>query len=137
MVRRVYPQSAVIPWRRRGRALEVLLITSRRGRRWIVPKGLVEPDLSARHSAAKEALEEAGVEGRVGKRCLGTYEYEKWGGVCRVRVYPLQVLKQLRTWQEDFRKRRWFTPRDAVQRLDEEALGEVVEGFAVWMAKRT
>src|SRR5210317_1534724 len=48
-------QSGVIPYRVRKGNLEILLITSRRERRWIIPKGIIEPDYSARNSAAKEA----------------------------------------------------------------------------------
>jgi phosphohistidine phosphatase len=61
----IYRQSAVIAYRRRPRGVEVLLITSRKGTRWVLPKGVVEPGLSPATSAAKEALEEAGVRGTV------------------------------------------------------------------------
>ena len=42
---RVIPQSAVIPYRWQGERLRVLLITSRRSGDWIVPKGLLEPEV--------------------------------------------------------------------------------------------
>ena len=42
-------QSGVIPYRVRKGNLEILLITSRRERRWIIPKGIIEPDYSARN----------------------------------------------------------------------------------------
>ena len=67
-----YQQSAVIPFRGRGNSLEILVITSRRKRRWVVPKGVKEPDLSPQDSAAKEALEEAGIEGDVFPAAIGS-----------------------------------------------------------------
>ena len=57
-----YIQSGVLPYRVEGGVMRVLLITSQGGRRWVIPKGIVEPGLSAVVSAAKEALEEAGNE---------------------------------------------------------------------------
>jgi phosphohistidine phosphatase len=60
----IYTQSAILPYRLRGDDLEVLVITSRKGTRWVLPKGIVEPGMTAAASAAKEAMEEAGVEGR-------------------------------------------------------------------------
>ena len=70
-------QSAVIPFRRRDGQLEVLLITSSNNKRWVIPKGVKEPELSPRKSAAREALEEAGIEGPVSGESIGTYAYEK------------------------------------------------------------
>jgi phosphohistidine phosphatase len=67
----MYRQSAVIPYRRGPSGLEVLLVTSRKGTRWVLPKGVVEPDLSPAASAAKEALEEAGVRGPIDDEPLG------------------------------------------------------------------
>ena len=57
-----------------------LLVTSRKGTRRVLPKGVVEPDLSPAASAAKEALEEAGICGPIDHEPLGTYQYRKWGG---------------------------------------------------------
>jgi len=59
-------RSGVIPYGRRDGAVEVLLITSSDGQHWVIPKGVIEPGMSAAESAAKEAYEEAGIRGRVG-----------------------------------------------------------------------
>lgn len=56
-----FPQSGAIPYRWYAQQLQVLLTTSRRNKRWIIPKGLIEYHLSAADSAAQEAWEEAGV----------------------------------------------------------------------------
>jgi 8-oxo-dGTP pyrophosphatase MutT (NUDIX family) len=41
-----YRQSAVVPYRRGTNGLEVLLITSRKRKRWVLPKGVIEPDMT-------------------------------------------------------------------------------------------
>ncbi len=121
-----YRQSAAIPWRRRRGRVEVLLITSRKRKRWVVPKGIHEPGLSAGESAAKEALEEAGVAGALTAEPLGRYEYRKWGGTCRVEVYGLRVDRVLEEWPESFRERAWLAPEAAAARLDEPDLQRLV-----------
>jgi 8-oxo-dGTP pyrophosphatase MutT (NUDIX family) len=68
----LYQQSGVIPYRRVQNQLEILLITSIRRGRWIIPKGLVEPHLSPAESACQEAWEEAGVVGQVDSKPLGS-----------------------------------------------------------------
>ena len=49
----------------RGQEIDILLVTSRRKSRWIIPGGVIEPNVSARKSAAMEALDEAGIRGDV------------------------------------------------------------------------
>ena len=112
------PQSGVVPYRiRRGR-VEVALITASGGPHWTIPKGHIEPQMTARDSAAKEAYEESGLIGEVSKRCLGTYVYEKRGQLRQVRVYPLQVNRELRRWPErNVRNREWLTINAAASRV--------------------
>ena len=121
-----YRQSAVIPWRLRDGRVEVLLITSRKRKRWVVPKGIHEPGLTAAASAAKEALEEAGVSGEVSSEPVGEYAYRKWGGTCRVVVFTLRVESGLRRWPEEFRDREWLSPEAAAARIDEPDLRRLV-----------
>ena len=124
-----YQQSAVIPFRRGVDSLEILVITSRRKRRWVIPKGVKEPDLSAQDSAAKEALEEAGIEGEVFPASIGSYDYEKWGGTCHVDVYAMEVRKVYEDWLESFRDRQWVPLQEAVARLGEEDLKAIVQSL--------
>jgi len=122
-----YRQSAVVPYRRRAGSVEILMVTSRRKKRWVMPKGVIEPDLDAAASAAKEALEEAGIEGRVSKRPLGSYRYEKWGGVCEVEVYAMRVKTVHDEWDESFRDREWLSPKSAIARCRERELRRIVK----------
>ena len=104
-----------------------MLITSRKRKRWVIPKGVKEPGLSAADSAAREALEEAGVEGVVCPTVIGSYEYAKWGGVCTVEVFVMRVSTIHDTWEEQYRDREWVDVASAVERLREAGLKEIVK----------
>lgn len=123
----IYRQSAALPYRLRDDALEVLVITSRKGKRWVLPKGIVEPGMTAAASAAKEAREEAGVEGWILQQGIGTYERKKWGGICEVEVFPMEVTSEQRQWPESaIRRREWVTLDEAQKRLGEETLRQIL-----------
>ncbi len=125
-----YDQSGVIPFRKKGDRLKILLVTTARGKGWIVPKGIVEPGLSARRSAEKEALEEAGVRGRLSKQPLGVYTYSKWGGTCTVQVFLLEVREVLDRWPEaSIRKRRWVRVEEAERLLEPPGLKALVRSL--------
>jgi len=51
--------------------LRFVVVTSRRTGRWVFPKGGVDPGMTAPEAARREALEEAGVIGRVADRAIG------------------------------------------------------------------
>ena len=121
-----YCQSGVIPLRRSGKKTEVLLVTSRGGKRWIIPKGIIEPGLSAKKSALREAWEEAGAQG-VLRASAGSYRYRKWGGECTVAVFLLDVGDLSDRWPEgDIRKRRWFSKKKAASLVREDDLRELI-----------
>jgi len=124
-----YKQSAVVPVRENDGELEILLITSRKRKRWVIPKGVKEPEMSGPDSAAKEALEEAGIEGTVNPGTLGTYQYDKWGGTCTVDVYLMEVTTVHETWEEQFRDREWVDGSTAVERLREPALKKIIKNL--------
>lgn len=116
----VFEQSAVLPYRIRDGALEILVVSNQSGGRWVLPKGLVEEDLSPAESAAKEAYEEAGVMGEVSPGPVGCYTYAKWGGTCEVELYLLAVDTLYDDWPErDFRERRWLDRKAASREVDQ------------------
>jgi phosphohistidine phosphatase len=78
-----YRQSGVIPCRISDGAIEVLLVSSRGGARWVVPKGVVEIGMSPVESACKEAYEEGGVRGNASEAPIGEYTSEKWGATAQ------------------------------------------------------
>jgi len=66
-------QYAALPYRLSGRSrTEVMLVTSRETQRWIIPKGWPQKGKDPCDSAAREAFEEAGVVGAVGRRSVGS-----------------------------------------------------------------
>jgi phosphohistidine phosphatase len=121
-----YRQSGVIAARREDGRTEVLLVTSRKGKRWVIPKGVVEPGLSSAESAAKEAWEEAGVRGELRPEPVGSYEYPKWDGRCTVEVFLLEVQSVAESWPEAHRSRRWAAPKEAAEAVREPALQDLL-----------
>ena len=130
-----FVQSAVIPYRERDGNLEILLISSRKKRRWVIPKGVKEPELSAQVSAAQEALEEAGIEGQVSNQSIGHYAYEKWGGTCRVEVFTMMVEKVHKEWLESHRNREWISIEEAARRVDEKQLKRLIRSVPEFVEK--
>jgi phosphohistidine phosphatase len=123
-----YTQSSVIPYRLQNGRPEILIVSSSKRKHWVVPKGIKEPGLSPQESAAREALEEAGVEGRVADDALGSYRCEKWGATCTVEVFPMEVTRVIpeQEWEERHRGREWVTPEVAQQRLRQAELKPLV-----------
>lgn len=123
-----YTQSSVIPYRLADGRLEILITGSSKMKHWVIPKGIKEPGLSPRSSAAKEAHEEAGVEGVVEPQAIGSYQYEKWGSVCTVDVFPMAVTRQIpeHQWRERHRRRQWVSPEQAADQLRQPELAAMV-----------
>jgi len=118
-------QYAALPYRIGRAGPEILLITSRDSGRWIIPKGWPIAGMTASQSAAREALEEAGVTGRIGAKSIGRYSYDKrladnTTRLCTVEVFPLKVSKQRDAWPEQHQRRReWLRVEEAWERVSE------------------
>jgi 8-oxo-dGTP pyrophosphatase MutT (NUDIX family) len=113
--------------------LEILLVTTRQSKRWIIPKGWPIKGLSGRNSAAREAYEEAGVRGIVGRKPVGTYVYGKQLNdvmvtvPCEVHVYALRVRRREKVWPESHQREvRWYKPSDAIAAIEESELRSLV-----------
>lgn len=125
-----FNQSAVLPFRIKNNVLEVLLITSLKKKRWIIPKGVVDLNLTPQESAVKEAFEEAGISGQVLDTWIGKYTYKKWGGVCHVLVYPLRVDTIHNNWPEsNMRERCWFEARKALKKIKIDSLADMIDSI--------
>ena len=114
---------------------EILLITSRENKRWIIPKGWVKDGEDFEHAAAREAFEEAGVAGRVQSKALGDYVYAKREPTLirpvKVLVYPLRAGKIEHWWPEaGQRERRWFPLDLAADKVVEPDLATLIRDFA-------
>jgi 8-oxo-dGTP pyrophosphatase MutT (NUDIX family) len=123
-------QSGAIPFRFGPRGIEVMLVTSRKTGDWILPKGHIEPFMSPESSALKEAWEEAGIEGAIIGRPVGSWTYEKNGLSHRVEYFPLAVENVLPLWPErGSRKRRWYPIARAVERVADAGLRRMLTEF--------
>ena len=60
-----YNQTGVIPLKKENGVLKICLITSRKKKKWIFPKGIQEPGKTFVQIAEQEAFEEAGLKGKV------------------------------------------------------------------------
>ncbi|RYY17473.1 MAG: NUDIX hydrolase [Alphaproteobacteria bacterium] len=122
-------QYAGLPLQERDGETCVLLVTSRETHRWVLPKGWGEKGLTGAQVAAKEAFEEAGIQGSASDTPVGRYRYTKrlrkgQSVDCEVEVYPLMVDALLPDWPERTQRcREWFTLAQAALVIDD---GELV-----------
>jgi 8-oxo-dGTP pyrophosphatase MutT (NUDIX family) len=130
-------QVGALCWRRKGkdRALQILLVTSRETKRWVIPKGWPIEKLTDWNAAKREAFEEAGATGRMNTTLLGLYHYDKRKklGVLiptRVAVYAYEIDNLHKNWPEQHeRKRNWFSPEEAASRVGEPDLKALIKDF--------
>jgi 8-oxo-dGTP pyrophosphatase MutT (NUDIX family) len=126
------PQVAALPVRRKGGGvIEVLLITSRGAKRWIIPKGWPIKGKKRHEAAAQEAFEEAGISGRVHKKPLGSYFYWKRRDthfdLCLVEVYLLDVERQSDLWLEKGQRQAiWVALAEATNLTEEPGLRAIL-----------
>jgi uncharacterized protein Yka (UPF0111/DUF47 family)/8-oxo-dGTP pyrophosphatase MutT (NUDIX family) len=129
----VINQYAALPYRldEEGK-LEILLITSKERRRWVIPKGNPIPSMMNYETAAREAFEEAGVEGGIAPEAIGSFRYMKRRRSGQevpalVTVYPMLVTRQFRRWPErGQRELRWFPPEAAAEAVEEPELKDII-----------
>lgn len=133
-------QVAALPYRIVDGEAEVLLVTSRGTRRWIIPKGWPIKGKKNHRVAELEAFEEAGAQGQVARRPFG--QYEAWKRLsdhfvlCTVEVYPLQVRRQRKSWLEQGQRRTlWFKILDAADIVEEPGLRSVIRDFAASLSR--
>ncbi len=128
-------QYAALPFRE-GERLEIMLISSRETRRWVVPKGWPIKGAKPHFVAAIEAMEEAGLLGKISKKPIGAYHYVKRlrngaGLLCEVRVFPFRVARQRKNWPErSQRTTKWFDAFEAAELVHEPGLQGLIRGFA-------
>ncbi len=129
-------QYAVLPWREFGEGrCEILLISSRETRRWVIPKGWPIRGLSPNFAAMREAYEEAGVEGYASLSAIGSYSYDKVLGSGRaqsvvVDVFALQVSQEHAEWPEMAeREKLWVAQVEAADLVVEPQLQTLIREF--------
>src|SRR6266571_527756 len=114
-------QAAAIP----VRLGQVCLISSRNGKRWVIPKGCLEPGKTSSEIALQEAWGETGLVGMLQSDPVGSYLFEKNWLSSHVLVYLLNVTETRDHWPEEtIRERCWVGPGEAVARIDDRGLRE-------------
>ena len=128
-------QVGALCYRRSGKGLRILLITSRDTGRWMIPKGWPMRNRSEAQAAAREAYEEAGLRGEVGEHSIGFYTYVKRlkdgaGLPCVVRLYAIEGREMLRKYPESGQRRvKWFSPGRAARKVTEPELALCIREF--------
>ncbi len=131
--RAVVRQAGVIPFRVDEDGVRVLLVRSRSGKRWVVPKGNLEAGLTPPESAGKEAAEEAGIVGVVDEFPVGSFRYRKRGRAHEVALYPMRVMRLRAVWEEMHeRERAWVRAQDAPDVVENAGLGTCLSAVADW-----
>jgi len=117
----------VIPYRKKDGELQILLITSIRKKKWIIPKGFIEFNLSAFESAKKEAYEEAGIIGANETIELGNFKIDKYGGDVLIKVYSMEVVEEHEDYSEkNLRKRKWFSLDEAIKKIETPEIANMI-----------
>ncbi len=131
----VVTQFGALCYRKRDGALQILLVTGRRSGKWGIPKGWPKDNATPAQTAAAEAFEEAGAEGRISPLCLGIYTDTKRLGGRRqpvvIAVYPMKVKRLHAIYPErGQRKRRWMSRKRAAASVANPELRQLIRGFA-------
>jgi 8-oxo-dGTP pyrophosphatase MutT (NUDIX family) len=130
-------QSGALPYAMVGKKVVFLLVTSRRTGRWIFPKGSISSGMTPWDSAAKEALEEAGVSGEIATTPIGSYQNIDKGVPVVIDLFPLRVDEQLDTWQEmDQRLRHWALLAETRRLLADRSLSRLADALHRQLAGR-
>jgi 8-oxo-dGTP pyrophosphatase MutT (NUDIX family) len=117
-------QAAAIPLQ----GSRVCLVTSSNGKRWVIPKGLIDPGQTAGEAALNEAWEEAGLVGAISREPVGTYLYNKLGRTYHVLVYLMRVTEAAEAWPEmNLRRRVWVPVEKAVEQIEDAGLRDLIE----------
>jgi len=133
--RDVRTQFGALCWRRHNGKVQILLVTSKKSRRWIVPKGWPQDGTTPTQAATTEAWEEAGVSGKASTVCLGIFSHFKAlpgdeSLPCVVAVFPVKVTSLAHDWPEKrMRKRKWVSPRKAAALVQERELAGILLNF--------
>jgi 8-oxo-dGTP pyrophosphatase MutT (NUDIX family) len=132
-------QAAAIPIRRGDdSSVQVCLIRRIGSKRWGIPKGYIERGDDWRAAALTEALEEAGLGGRVVGESIGTYEYNKGPLTLAVAVCVIEVVDERAAWHEmRWRERRWYSIEAAGALLREHPVWPLFESIQSRLAAMT
>lgn len=136
IARQRFQQVAALPFRRgKDGSIDVVLVTTRDSGRWILPKGWPIKGLKKCEAAETEAMEEAGLIGKVARKAFGQFTYRKQfpkgTEAVTVDVYPLEIVRQKSSWLEKGQREvRFFSVDEAADRVSDAGVGDLIRAFA-------
>ena len=107
-------------------SVQILLITSKLGDRWILPMGTIEPGEAPDATAARETREEAGFDVAVIAPLGDMDSVDLKQRPQRCRLYLARCAGEVKWSEAHRRQRRWLEP--------EQAETELAEGFGAFIA---
>jgi predicted NUDIX family NTP pyrophosphohydrolase len=93
---------------------KVVLVTSRKGESWILPKGNRAKKRSDRIQAKREAFEEAGLQGSLNYK---HYDFKSSENGKRIRIYSMRVKKILNSFPEKMERKRVVISFDQAEKM--------------------
>lgn len=111
----------------------VLLISSLGTKRWVIPKGTLEPGEKPHKGAEREAFEEAGILGKAHRGATGFYTYVKEAGRAPyiVSVFLLRVKSISKHYREEGQRECvWVSPSEAATMVQEPELQGILRRYA-------
>lgn len=127
-------QIGVLPYVIKQGKLQVLLVTSSSGNRWIMPKGHQEPGMTQHEVAMMEAVEEGGVLGTLRNdlrlRC-------QMSNGRFLQLYAMKISKLLNSWPEEhLRLRRLVSLNQALKLIDDPEMIRIVKEMGAVLKKK-
>ena len=123
-------QAAALPYIFRNGIIELLIVQTRSGNKWTIPKGIIDPGFTPQQTAIEESYEEAGIEGAIRGEQYSTFSYKKWQCTCEVAVFILQVKTIHENWPEkEWRMRRWISSGDDFKIIKYQSLEKIITNF--------
>ena len=128
-------RSGTVPYRvEPDGTVRVMLVTPIGGGKWMLPKGNIEKRMTSHESAAKEAMEEAGVIGICDPVVIGSYRFRQEQ---TVEIYPLRITQILEQWMEHGKRSRFLFRLDKAELVVDSAdMRSVLQNLKTYLETR-
>ena len=103
---------------------KVVLVTSRKGESWILPKGNRAKKRSDRLQAKREAFEEAGLQGALNCK---HYDFNSFEKSKNLRIYTMRVKTILNDFPEKSERSRIVTTFDRAEKMVKQEYLEIIQ----------
>ncbi len=122
-------------WKHEHERFEVLLVTTRKSGRWVLPKGNIHPGETVAEAARREAYEEAGALLKVESIDFGNVRMNKRDGTSgnrsvEVSVHAFEIGMLGSQWPEaQQRTRMWVRPSVGAEMVDDPEIRTMLHGL--------